>query len=65
MFLSEHQSIITLQRWKKINENGCEKFMPGFAWLLLSKTYIPYFPSLYKVVELIVRNFLCHALAAL
>ena len=35
----------TLQKRQIRNVCGCEKFLPGLSWLLLSKMYIPYLPS--------------------
>ena len=42
--------IKSLQRWTKRWTLGCEKFLPGPAGLLLSKTGPPFSPSLYSVV---------------
>ena len=37
---------LTIQKWAKKRTLGCEKFQPGPAWLLLSKTSPPFSPSL-------------------
>ena len=32
---------------------GCEHFLPALAWLLLSKTYIPYLLYIYPCIHYI------------
>ena len=41
-----------LQKWAKKWSLGCKKFLPGLAWLLLSKTGPLFSPSLYMVLLL-------------
>ena len=40
-----------IQRWTKRWALGCEKFLPGPAWLLLSRPCPPFSPSLYIVLN--------------
>ena len=44
----EQNRLISVQRWTLLWTLGCEKFLPGLAWLLLSKTGSLFSPSLYK-----------------
>ena len=37
---------LLVQRWNLMWTLGCEKILPGAAWLLLSKTGPPFSPSL-------------------
>ena len=41
----------TVQSGEKVFERGCEKFLPGPAWLLLSKTYKDFFSTLYTTYK--------------
>ena len=45
-----HKGAKALQRWTKRLALGCEKFLPGLAWLFLSKTGPPFSPSLLRAI---------------
>ena len=44
---TEAEQVRNIQRWTLLWTLGCEKFLPGLAWLLLSKTGPLFSPSLY------------------
>ena len=46
--IQRRRNCIYFERWTLRRTLGCENFLPGPAWLLLSKTCPPFSPSLYN-----------------
>ena len=44
-----HNFVRSVQRWAQRWALGCRTFLPGPAWLMLSKTGPPFSPFLYKL----------------